>query len=162
MAWLEQTPDSGNFKICFRWGGKKKRKSLPTADPKTAQATLLRFEENLALLERGRLELPASGDIMTFLLSDGKLSESPRTNVKRPLTLGDVVTRYLSALGNGSVEANSLDTIRLHLEHFRTKLGESFCIKVLATADLQDYIDKRVRLKGKTSILSPSPKFLPL
>ena len=82
MAWLEQASDSGNFKICLRWNGRKKRKSLPTDDPKTAQAILLRFEETVALVERGRLELPASGDIMTFLLSDGKLSESPLANPK--------------------------------------------------------------------------------
>jgi hypothetical protein len=72
MAWLKQHPTSGHFKIYFRWSGKKKRKSLPTTDAKAAPAILLRFEENVALLERGRFEVPPSGDIMTFLLSDGQ------------------------------------------------------------------------------------------
>ena len=49
MAWLEQHLFSGHFKICFRWGGKKKRKSLPVTDAKSAEAILLRFEENVAL-----------------------------------------------------------------------------------------------------------------
>ena len=113
MAWLEQHPSSGHFKICFRWGGKKKRKSLPVTDSKSAEAILLRFEENVALLERGRLELPPSGDIMTFLLSDGKLAASPKSASLQPKTLRDIVDRYLAALGNGSVEANSLETVRM-------------------------------------------------
>ena len=91
MAWFEQHPTSGHFKICFRWGGKKKRKSLPVTDPKAARAILLRFEENLALLERGRLELPATGDIMTFLLSDGKLASSPKSSLVQPKTLREIV-----------------------------------------------------------------------
>lgn len=78
MAWLEQHPSSGHFKICFRSGGMNKRKSLPVTDPKSPRAILLRFEENVALLERQRLDLPASGDIMTFLLSDSKLASSPK------------------------------------------------------------------------------------
>ncbi len=115
MAWLEQHPSSGHFKICFRWGGKKKRKSLPVTDPKAAQAILLRFEENVALLERGRLELPTSGDIMTFLLSDGKLASSPKSSLVQPKTLREIVDRYLAALSHGSIEANSLETVRMHL-----------------------------------------------
>ena len=135
MAWLEKHPSSGHFKICFRWGGKKKRKSLPVTDPKAAQAILLRFEENVALLERGRLELPASGDIMTFLLSDGKLASSPKATSVQPKTLREIVDRYLAALGNGSVEANSLETFRMHLNHVLRKFGGAFLVKDLVAAD---------------------------
>ncbi len=156
MAWLEQHPSSGHFKICFRWGGKKKRKSLPVTDPKAAQAILLRFEENVALLERGRLELPASGDVMTFLLSDGKLASSPKSALVQPKTLREIVDRYLAALGNGSVEANSLETVRMHLNHVLRKFGNHVLLKDLVAADLQDYLDKRVRRKGKKTVpLSP-------
>lgn len=156
MAWLEQHPSSGHFKICFRWGGKKRRKSLPVTDPKAAQAILLRFEENVALLERGRLELPASGDIMTFLLSDGKLASSPKATSVQPKTLREIVDRYLAALGNGSVEANSLETFRMHLNHVLRKFGNKLLLKDIVAADLQDYLDTRVRRKGKKTVpLSP-------
>ncbi len=57
MAWLEQHSSSGHFKICFRRGGANKRKSLPITDSNSAEAILLPFEENVALLERGRLEM---------------------------------------------------------------------------------------------------------
>ncbi len=152
MAWLEKHPSSGHFKICFRWGEKKKRKSLPITDSKSADAILLRFEENVALLERGRLELLPTGDIMTFLLSDGKLSSSPKASHVQPKTLPEIVDRYLAAISHGSVEANSLEIFRMHLNHVLRKFGNNLILQNLVTADLQDYIDTRVRRKGKKSI----------
>ena len=77
MAWLEPHPTSGHFNICLRWQGKKLRRTLKTTQKKEAEAILHRFDENVVLLERGRLELPEGGDILTFLLSDGKLSGVP-------------------------------------------------------------------------------------
>ena len=53
MAWLETHPTSGHFKICFRWGGRKLKTTLKTQNRKEADATLLRFEENIGLLEHG-------------------------------------------------------------------------------------------------------------
>jgi hypothetical protein len=58
MAWLEQHPTSGHFKICFRWGGKKFKKAVKTTSLNGAEIALARFKENLNLLERGRMELP--------------------------------------------------------------------------------------------------------
>jgi hypothetical protein len=72
MAWLEEHPTSGHFKICFRWGGRKLKKTVKSASRKDADAALARFEENMRLLERGRIELPPGADIGTFLMSDGK------------------------------------------------------------------------------------------
>ena len=51
MAWLEEHPTSGHFKICFRWGGRKLKKTVKTTSRKDADAALARFEENLRLLE---------------------------------------------------------------------------------------------------------------
>ena len=105
MAWLERHPTSGHFHLCFRWNGKRKRRSLSTDDTKAAEAIRLRFEENVALRERGRLELPPAADVMTFLLSDGKLAASPKAAVVEVKTLRVIGDLYLAALGNGSVEA---------------------------------------------------------
>ena len=152
MAWLEQHPTSGHFHLCFRWSGKRKRRSLTTADAKAAEAIRLRFEENVCLLERGRLELPPAADIMTFLLSDGKLATSPKAAVVEVKTLRVIGDLYLAALGNGSVEANSLETLRMHLNHVRRKLGDSFPLNELTAGHLQDYLNTRVRRKGKASV----------
>jgi hypothetical protein len=67
MAWLEQHPTSHRFKLCFRSGERKYKKTLKTTQRKDAEGILARFEENLDLLQRDRLELPEGADLMTFL-----------------------------------------------------------------------------------------------
>lgn len=47
MAWLEEPPTSGRFKICFRWGGKKLKKTIKSQSARYATAVLSRFEEKL-------------------------------------------------------------------------------------------------------------------
>ena len=89
---------------------------------------------------------------MTFLLSDGKLSSSPKVSHSEPKTLREIVDRYLAALSHGSVEANSLETFRMHLNHVLRKFGNKFIVQNLVAADLQDYLETRVRRKGKKSI----------
>jgi integrase len=154
MAWLEQHPTSKNYHLCFRFGGKKYRRTLDTDNTKSAEATRLRFEENLVLLERGRFELPPDADLITFLLSDGKLA-APPVVATSPL-LGDVFDRYLATCGNGSMEPTSLEMLVLHLKQIRKKFGESFKLHDLASSHLQEYVNTRVRIKGSKSVpLSP-------
>ncbi len=73
MASLELRSD--RFRIVFRIGGKKLYASLKTTDRKEAEGCMARLEENLRLVERGRLIPPPDADIPTFLLSDGKVAE---------------------------------------------------------------------------------------
>jgi integrase len=155
MAWLEQHPTSGHFKICFRWGGRKLKKTVKTDDPAKAQNALARFNENLNLLERGRIELPPNADIGTFLLSDGKLTGKVDTAPSpKALTLGEIRDRYLAVHANGAMEANSLDTVRIHLRHVIATLGISFRVELLALADLQSHIDRRARKRYRGRPLS--------
>jgi integrase len=106
------------------------------------------------LLERGRFELPPDADLITFLLSDGKLTAPPV--VATPSLLGDVFDRYLATCGNGSMEPTSLKMLVLHLKQIRRKFGESFKLHDLTSSHLQEYVNTRVRIKGCKSIpLSP-------
>ena len=73
MAWLEQT-STGRYHVGFWYGGLKFKKALRTCDARAADARLHRVDENIRLLESGRLELPSDADVATFLLSDGKLN----------------------------------------------------------------------------------------
>ena len=59
MAWL-QTDPSGNHHICFRFGGKKFKRSLRTRDRKKVSRKLVRLEETVDLIESGRIELPSN------------------------------------------------------------------------------------------------------
>jgi hypothetical protein len=52
MAWLKQPPTSGRFKICFRWGEQKFKKTLKVASESATKPALVRLEETMDLLER--------------------------------------------------------------------------------------------------------------
>ena len=78
MAWLEQHPTAGTFQIVFRLGEAKFKRSLKTDDPREAAGRLARVEENIRLVESGRLVLPEHADPASFLLSDGKLNGKPQ------------------------------------------------------------------------------------
>ena len=79
-AGLEQHPASSRFKICFRWGGQQFKRTVKTTNRSEAQAILLRLEENIGLVERGRLAIPPEADIATFLLADGKMTQPPNVS----------------------------------------------------------------------------------
>jgi integrase len=155
MAWLEEHPTSGRFKSCFHWGGQKLKKTVKTKVRAEAEGAVARFEENLRLLERGRIELPLGADIGTFLMSDGKLTSKPRAvPPPRLLTLGELRDLYVAVHSNGALETNSLDTVRMHLGHFVRTLGESFPVETLEAAHLQGPIDQRARQRYRGRSLS--------
>ncbi len=77
MAWLEQN-SAGMYHLVFRLSGERFRRSLRTGDEREAQARLVRVEENIRLVESGRMTLPEQDDVTSFLLSDGKLNGKPK------------------------------------------------------------------------------------
>ena len=111
MAWLEQR--AGRYRVCFRYGGKKLRHELKTEDEDEAKGLVARVEENLKLMERGRLAPPADGDLALFLLSDGKLSEKPK--VPESLPLATFFRRYKDEFPAGAKEANTRYTEGIHI-----------------------------------------------
>jgi integrase len=149
MAWLEQHPTSGRFKVCFRWGGHQFKKTVKTTDRGDAEGILRRVEETISLAERGRLEVPPGADVATFFLSDGKLPHKPRVEPPpKPLTLEELRDRYVQAHAQGAIEASSLKTLKMHLDHFIATLGRNFPVPGLKPADVQGHVDRRARQKG--------------
>jgi hypothetical protein len=68
MAWLEQHPVAGTYQLVFRIGGTKFKRSLKTADSREAAARLARVEENIRLVESGRLVLTEHADPAAYLV----------------------------------------------------------------------------------------------
>jgi integrase len=148
MAWLEQTK-SGVYHIAFRYGGQKFKKSLRTRDAHTANARLHRIDENILLVESGRLVVPENVNLGTFLLSDGKLNGSQSRRAKRQIrTLGEFCEAFLASIPSGALEENTVRCMKTHVRHLYRVFGKSFQLLETELEDLQRYVDRRSGDKG--------------
>lgn len=120
MASLQIDP-SGNYHVKFRFAGKQYRRSLRTKMRRTAEASACHIEENIRLIEGGRLELPEDADVPTFLLSDGKLLGKPLPT--SAITVGTIFDKYQKSIPADAMEATSLKTARIHMRHFQRLMG---------------------------------------
>jgi hypothetical protein len=83
MAFLHLAP-SGKFQLGFRYAGRQWKQSLNTTNPQFAERARQRLEDNLRLVEEGRLDFPLGVDVAEFLLHDGKLTFAARPAVVAP------------------------------------------------------------------------------
>jgi hypothetical protein len=86
MAWLEEHPTSGHFKICFRLGSRKLKKTIKTTSREEAEGALLRFQQNLNLL------LPDDTNVrarLRQLLGTAKTAEAVKVAVALALVEAD-------------------------------------------------------------------------
>lgn len=154
MAWLQPDP-SGNFHVSFRFGGGKFKRSLRTKSSREANARLSRLEETIRLVQSGRIEIPENADIPVFLLSDGKLDKKPMHTSS--LTLSSLFDAYLDSLPQNTLEDSTLCGIAIHRRHLERHLGVMFRIPQMSQDDLQCYVVKRSREKGRRgNNLSPT------
>ena len=147
MAWLEKRGDS--FHLCFRLGEQKFKRSLKTDDQSDAETTLARVERRLKLIENGDLSIPDDADLATFIISDGKLE---RPVVVRAMNLRELLATYENNLRVGTLESNSIATIKLHLKNLARILSTNLRADRLSFGDLQRYVDIRGLEKGTYSV----------
>ena len=141
------------FRVAFRLGENKFHVSLKTIDAKEAEACLVRVEENLRLVERGRLEIPVDADVGIFLLSDGKLKKPPEFQ-KSP-TLGGLFDLYRETFTRGVKESNTEKTERVHLKHLERILGVRTTLNQISQTRVQGYVNSRMSEKYRGNTLNP-------
>lgn len=150
MAWLEQDK-SQFFHIRFRFAGIKFRRSLRTTSRTKAESTRRRLDENIQLVECGRLEIPSGSDVAAFLLSDGKLNG--RVRVQKGIDLSTLFDRFFESLPDGALEDTTLSCLRTHRRHFERILGSACRIEQISVNKLQQYVSRRSKeagLRGRT------------
>jgi integrase len=147
MASLERQIRGGNYRVVFWFDGKKFSRTLKTSDDQAANSAVQRIEENIRLIERGRLEIPADADVATFLLSDGKLDQKPV--LKTTLKLDGLVATYRQQLPHDSLEANTLGTMETHLKHLHRILTPQLVVNSMTQTHLQQYVEQRSSEPGR-------------
>jgi hypothetical protein len=88
MAWLEIDQRTGHFKVGFRLGDRKLKRSLKTSDRTEAADALAVVNNTLRAIERGWVEISPGVDIGQFLISGGRITEAPA--LPRTLRLSDL------------------------------------------------------------------------
>ncbi len=127
MAPLQER--NGSYRVLFCYHGKLHTFTIGKVEKDEAENKARQVDYLLMRLKQRLLVLPEGTDIVTFVEHDGKLPDIGPTLAHAPrqaVTLGHLKDRYLATHGNGTIEANSLATCRLHLGHFARVLGEGF------------------------------------
>ncbi len=137
----------GTYRILFRFGRQQFSYSIGKVDSLAADAALAKVRNVLGRLKAHLLDLPSGMDIVSFIQLDGKPPPGPPLPPKKETTFGELRDSFLKSISNGAVEDNTLYTARIHLEHFKDTLGESFPMNTLTLENLQKHIDRR-RLAG--------------
>ncbi len=139
---------NNNYHIVFNYGTKKYTRSLKTSKRFEAKARLQRLEENIRLVESGRLEIPTTANPATFLLSDGKL-QSNDVPIAEPLTLKSLFDGFFDSLPDDSLEESTRKMMQIHVRHLIKFFRAGFVVNDLGFESLQNYVNKRARQKTK-------------
>jgi site-specific recombinase XerD len=141
MAWLERRQQ--HFRIVFRFHGERHNVNLKATGQKEANSCLARLEENLRLVERGRLAVPDGADFGLFLLSDGKLEKPVLLN--RSVTLAEMFADYQTHFTAGAKEVKTRYNEDIHMKHVERILGGDTSVTAVTTGTVQRFVDERSR-----------------
>lgn len=147
MAWLERDARTGFYKVGFRLGGRKLKKSVQTGSLNEAKEALGIVEQTLRAIERGWVTIPFGIDAGDFLLSGGRLTAA--LQLPNTLKLSALFDAYFSCLPEGNLEHSTISGMRQHERQLYRILGKSLDVRQLTTADLQRYIEKRSKEPGR-------------
>ncbi len=148
MASLQER--NGSFRVLFCHNGKLHSFTLGKVEKAEAEHKAKQVEYLLMRLKQRLLVLPDGVDIVAFVEHDGNPPDVGPTlpaSVRQTVALGHLKDRYLQTHSNGTIEANSLDTCRLHLSHFCRVLGNGLPLVDLTLSKLQEYVDSRSKDK---------------
>ncbi len=151
MAWLERRRN--RYRAVFRLRGTRYHVNLKAADDREADACLARLEENLRLVERGRLVVPLGADLGLFLISDGKL-EQP-VEIARPVRLDEMFETYRTEFTAGAKEAITRAMEDVHLKHLTRLIGGETPVAAVTAALIQQFVDARSQELHKGHPLKP-------
>ena len=146
MATLQVRNNS--YRILFMHLGRRYTFTLGEVAQDEAEAKSAQVDYLLMRLKQRLLTVPDGTDIVTFIQHDGKPPQAANgmpINSRSSVTVLQLKERYLATHSNGTIEANSLDTCKLHLNHSCRFLGDAFPLPELTLAKLQEYVNKRAK-----------------
>lgn len=153
MASLQKKGDT--FYCQFLYHGKRRTFTVGTVPQLEAEAKARQVEYLLMRLKQGLITIPTGCDIVSFIMHDGKPPEGqPATSneASKKGTLSSLRDQYIAAISGGSVEENTLYTIRIHFSHLCGLLGEKIPLTDIKLGTLQKYVDDRQKKVSPVTI----------
>ncbi|WP_165245498.1 tyrosine-type recombinase/integrase [Paludisphaera soli] len=148
MASLQER--DGRWQCQFLYRGKRRTFALGRVTEAEAKAKADQVDYLLMRVGQGLIALPPGVDVVAFVKHDGSVPKADHAPPERDEpTLADLRDRYLETHGNGTLEANTLRGVRRHFKHLTSALGERFPIRKLTLLELQGYVDRRSKAKGR-------------
>jgi integrase len=148
MAALQER--NGSFRVIFWFHGKQNAFTLGPVPKAEADDTAATVTNLIRAVEDGRIKVPAGLDIVAFLRQrlaslhrETDDTPEPAPKPRDQTTIGILRDRYVTTHSNGTIEENSLGTIRLHFGHVCRFLGEGFPLAELTLLNLQEYVNAR-------------------
>jgi hypothetical protein len=147
---------NGSYRILFEYQRKQRTFTVGRVSEAEARAKADQVDYLLMRLAQGLIALPPGADIVAFLRHDGVIPAAREAPVARgEPTLAELRDRYLETHGD-SLEHHTMRGFRRHFRHLGRLLGESFLIRKLSLADLQGYVDRRAKARGRRGTLNPA------
>jgi len=140
---------NGQFHIVFRYGQTKFSRSLKTSKKREAESCKNDVEEMLRLIKRGMVSVPAGADIPTFVVSKGRRNQELIEQQPGTMTLESLFEEFFTALPDANLETSTIYTMQVHQRHLCDVLGSRSRVDRLGVAELQRYVDRRSKSKGK-------------
>lgn len=137
---------NGGYRIVFRFAGQKLSRSLKTRNEPAAQSSLARLTDNLRRVQLGLLQVPDGADVVSLLLSDGRIEKKP--SLPKIRTLKQLFEAYLASVPAAAIEQSTRRGMETHIAHLKRVFGSNFAVAGLSVIDLQQYADTRAKAKG--------------
>jgi hypothetical protein len=113
LASLHHNPESGVYSVRFRYDGRNVNRSLRTRDGRQARELVVRIEETIQLIQRGRIEFPPHARAVEFIMADGRMTRA--ATMSKAIGLKQLFETYQARLPVGHKEESTLVGEQSHL-----------------------------------------------
>lgn len=129
----------------FLYHGRRHTFPIGKVSEKEATSKASQVDYLLLRLKQRLIAIPPGTSIVDFVQYDGKTEQIPPP---AKTTLGQLRDKYTTT-HQESLESTTLGGIRQHFGHLVRYFGEKFPITELCMSDLQGFVDKRAKAKGR-------------